>query len=122
MSTATDLPPAYDSIKELGVYDTLPSDVKAELPNLVNLPPSVQEKGLAAMANEAAKPETKVNLMEEVQALADGAVKVDEAFERVRVGLGQVDSNNYKDKQGNPVPKFQPTWVGYQKACRLTRV
>jgi hypothetical protein len=114
MST-TDLPPAYDSIKELGVYDSLPNDVKANLPSLVGLPQSVQEKAQAAMTAEAEKDETKTLLLEEVEALADSAVKVDEAFERVRIGLGTVDKNDYKDKKGNPVPKFQPTWVEYQK-------
>ena len=58
-----------------------------------------------------------VRVMDEVKALGDNAVKVDEAFERVRVGLGKVDQNDYKDKNGNPVPKFQPTWVGYQKVA-----
>ncbi|PPR02764.1 hypothetical protein CVT24_002252 [Panaeolus cyanescens] len=109
------LPPAYDSIKELGVYDTLPSDIKSSLPNLVNLPKSVQEKAQAAMADEVTKPSTQQSLMDEVKALGDSVIVVDEAFERVKIGLGKVDQNDYKDKNGNPVPKYQPTWIGYQK-------
>ncbi|PPQ73411.1 hypothetical protein CVT24_008505 [Panaeolus cyanescens] len=114
MST-TDLPPAYDAIKELGVYDTLPSDVKSLLPQLVDLPKDVQEKAQAAMAQEAAKDSTVKGLMAEVVALGDSALVIDQAFERVRIALGKVDQNNYKDKKGKPIPKLQPTWVGYQK-------
>ncbi|KIJ60872.1 hypothetical protein HYDPIDRAFT_43068 [Hydnomerulius pinastri MD-312] len=95
----SDLPPSYDSIKELGVFDQLPVDTKAQV----------------AIANEVSKSDTMDKLMDEVKALGDSVLKVDEAFERVRVNLGTVDKNDYKDKQGNPVPKFQPTWVAYQK-------
>ncbi|KIJ46159.1 hypothetical protein M422DRAFT_250194 [Sphaerobolus stellatus SS14] len=110
------LPPAYDSIKELGVYDTLPADIKNQLPNLVGLPESVQLKALEAMQEEAGKDEIKNELLEEIKQLAGAAKNVDEAFERVRVGLGQVDNNNYTDSNGKPIGKFQPTWTGYQNA------
>src|SRR4051812_4886833 len=113
------LPPAYNSIKELGVYDQLPADVKNQLPNLAALPPTAKAKAEEAMAKEVAKPETQKTLMDEVKALGNSAVMVDEAFERVKVGLGKVDSNDYKDKNGKPIAKFQPTWIGYQKVSLL---
>jgi len=111
------LPPAYDTIKELGVYDQLPSDVKSQMVSLASLPPSVQKKAQEAMTAEVSKDETTDKLMAEVTALGDSVVKVDEAFERVKIGLGKVDANNYKDKNGKPVAKFQPTWIGFQKVC-----
>ncbi|KAF8069982.1 hypothetical protein FPV67DRAFT_995495 [Lyophyllum atratum] len=79
------------------------------------LPASVINTAQAAMAAEAEKPETAANLLDEVRALADSAVKVDQAFERVKIDLGKVDQNNYKDKDGKPVEKFQPKWIAYQK-------
>jgi hypothetical protein len=109
------LPPPYDAIEVLGVYHQLPVDVKAQLLNLPDLPPSAKAKAEAAMAEKVADPETGKNLLDEVKALGDSAVKVDNAFERVRLGLGQVDANNYKDKDGRPIPKLQPTWADYQK-------
>ena len=42
-------------------------------------------------------------------------VKVDQAFNRVKKGLGEVDAKGYKDKDGNLIPKLKSTWVGYQK-------
>ncbi|KAH8078428.1 hypothetical protein BXZ70DRAFT_961749 [Cristinia sonorae] len=109
------LPHEFDVIKELGVYDDLPADVKQSLHDLAVQPPSVQEKAQEAMAAEVSKPDTQDKLLEEVKELGDSAVKVDAAFERVRVGLGQVDNNNFTDANGRPVPKFQPTWVGFQR-------
>lgn len=110
------LPPAYDSIKELGVYDDLPSDVKAQIGKLAQgIPLAAQAKAQAAMAAEASKPETVDKLMSEVRLLGDSVARVDDEFERVRVGLGKVDQNSYKDKNGNPIAKFQPSWVEYQK-------
>ena len=53
--------------------------------------------------------------MQEVEALADRALEVNEDFERIRVALGKVDEKNYKDKGGKQVDKFQPTWIGYKK-------
>jgi len=111
----SDLPPAYDSIKELGVYDQLPVDVKNQLNSLTSIHPAAQTKAQEAIADEVSKSETTDKLMDEVKALGDSVLKVDEAFERVRINLGTVDSNDYKDSQGNPIPKFQPTWVDYQK-------
>jgi hypothetical protein len=118
------LPPQYEPIKELGVFDQLPADVQKQLTDMStkNLTAAVKAKAEKAMADELAKPETQDKLMAEVRALGDSVVKCDEAFERVRVGLGKVDSNNYKDKNGRPIPKFQPRWVGYQKVCSKGRV
>ncbi|KAF9226019.1 hypothetical protein BS17DRAFT_867367 [Gyrodon lividus] len=111
----SDLPPAYDSIKELGVFDQLPADVKNQLNSLPSIHAQAQAKAQEAITDEVAKSDTTDKLMEEVKALGDSVLKVDEAFERVRVNLGVVDNNDYKDKDGNPIPKFQPTWVDYQK-------
>lgn len=79
--------------------------------------PSVAEKARIAMANELSKPETTQSLIDEVKALGNSAIEIDQAFERVRVDLGKVDQNNYKDKNGNPVPKMQPKWVRFQQVC-----
>jgi len=95
---------SYDeAMKQLGELQSTP------------LPEEVKRTAQAAMAEEAAKPETMDKLMQEVQDLSDSLIKIDQAFERVRVQLGTVDNNNYKDENGNPVPKFQPRWVGYQQ-------
>ncbi|PPQ72187.1 hypothetical protein CVT24_002399 [Panaeolus cyanescens] len=54
-------------------------------------------------------------VMDEVKVLGDSVLVVDQAFERVRIILGSVDDNDYKDKYGHPIPKLQPTWVGFQQ-------
>ena len=112
----TNLPP-YDSIRESGVYDQLPPDVRTQLLHLTSyhLPPGAQATAEDAMIEHLDKSETRQSLMDEARALRDRAVKVDEAFERVRKGLRQVDAKNYKDKDGKPIQKFQSTWAGYQK-------
>ncbi|KAJ3552646.1 hypothetical protein NP233_g12832 [Leucocoprinus birnbaumii] len=98
--------------RELSAYDSIPSNVKKSLDELTRFLEdklkTTQEKAEEAMAKEATKPKTYQPLMEEVEALGDSVVKVDEAFEQVRVGLGKVDNNNYKDKEGNPIPKTDP--------------
>lgn len=113
----SDLPPQYDIINELGAYAQLPWDIQAQLLELpgYSLPPSAKAKAEDAMIKHLEKADTQKSLMEEAKALRDNAIKVDEAFERVRKGLGNVDANDYKDKDGNPIPKFQSTWDGYQK-------
>ena len=113
----TDLPPDYDTIRDLGVFDQLPWDIQAELLDLptYSLSPSAKARADDAMIKHLEKGDTRKSLMEEVKALRDNAVKVDEAFERVRKGLGEVDANDYKDKDGKLIPKFQSTWEGYQK-------
>ncbi|KAH8078429.1 hypothetical protein BXZ70DRAFT_961750 [Cristinia sonorae] len=115
MSSYIVLPPQYDVIRELGVYDQLPIEVQSSLKGLVLLPPSVRDVAHQAISEEVAKPDTQDKLLKEVNDLNDSVIKVDQAFERVRVGLGQVDNNNYTDPNGLLVPKFQPTWVGFQK-------
>ncbi|PPR08017.1 hypothetical protein CVT24_011078 [Panaeolus cyanescens] len=94
----SDLPPAYDSIKELGVWDSIPDNIKATLPQLTKLPASVQEKAQAAMLDEATKPETYQTLMDEVKALGDSVNVIDQTFETVRVGLKAIDDKHYTDK------------------------
>lgn len=79
------------------------------------LPDSVKNAAQAAMADEASKPETTDKLLEEVRGLSDSLIKIDQAFQRVKIDLGKVDANDYKDENGNPVPRFQPTWIGYQQ-------
>jgi hypothetical protein len=74
----------------------------------------VKDKAQAAIAEELAKPETAKTLLDEVRKLADSAIKIDQAFNRVKNDLGTVDQNNYKDKDGNPIAKLQPTWIGFQ--------
>lgn len=81
------------------------------------VPDSVKATAHAAIAAELAKPETAQKLLEEVQALGDSAIKIDQAFERVKIDLGTVDNNNYKDKDGKPLAKLQPTWIGFQQVC-----
>ena len=76
---------------------------------------AIKEKAQAAIAEELAKPEMAENLLDEVKKLADSAIKIDQAFSRVKVDLGTVDQNNFKDKDGKPLPKLQPTWIGFQQ-------
>lgn len=79
------------------------------------LPPSVQAVAQQAMAEKMADPQTATDLLTEVQGLSDSVIKIDAAFERVKQDLGKVDDNNYLDKNGQPIPKLQPTWIGYQQ-------
>jgi predicted nuclease with TOPRIM domain len=102
----TPLPPYLEIFRQ---FDTLESN-----PELIELRQIAQE----AMEKELAKPETINKLLAEVRALAGGAKKVDDAFERVRVGLAAVDENNYRDRNGE-IRKFQPTWVDFQKVSNL---
>ena len=117
----TNLPPPYDSIRELGVYDQLPPDVRTQLLDLAgyHLPPWAQATAEDAMIEYLDKAETRQSLMDEARALRDRAVKVDEAFERVRKALRQVDAKNYKDKNDKSIPKFQSTWASYQKVSSV---
>ncbi|KAJ3554693.1 hypothetical protein NP233_g12365 [Leucocoprinus birnbaumii] len=61
----------------------------------------------------------KIRLSEEefmagVKKLADQAIGTDRTFEVIRRELAIVDRNDYKDKNGKPIAKLQPTWVKYQ--------
>jgi hypothetical protein len=73
-----------------------------------------------AIVAELATPETKRKLMQEVEALANSVIQLNEDFERVRVGLAKIDDHNYMDKDGKPVDKFQPTWVNYQRVGAIS--
>jgi hypothetical protein len=66
------------------------------------------------LCNQLPAAQTKASLMNEVMALRDSAIKIDQAFERVSQGLGQIDAKDYKDKNDKPIQKFQLTWVDYQ--------
>ncbi|KAJ3567491.1 hypothetical protein NP233_g6331 [Leucocoprinus birnbaumii] len=71
-----------------------------------------------ALSNGAAGHQVRKVLMDEIKALGDNAKKVDAAFERVRIGLGQIDAKEYIGKDGKPVRKFQGEWAEYQKCWR----
>lgn len=106
----SDLPPAYDYITmEPGFYDQLTPD---DLPSYLS-PPDLVKTG-TAMTKYFEKHGIQKSLTDEVKALGDSVVKVDEAFERVRQELKKIDTNDYKDKDGKPIPKFQSTWVDFQ--------
>ena len=110
----SDLPP-YGSNRELGAYDQLPSDVKDQLPQLLGLPGCSLPPSAKVRAEEhSEKAGTPESLMEKLKVFGDNVVMVDQAFERVKKGLGEVDAKNYKDSGGNIIPKLQSTWVGYQ--------
>jgi hypothetical protein len=111
----------YVSIRELGAYGQLPSDVKAQLPpsQLFDLPgysllPSAKVKAEVAMIEYPEKADTPESLIEKLKVFGDNVVKVDQAFKRVKKGLGEVDAKDYKDNGGKLIPKLQSTWVGYQ--------
>ena len=111
--------PHYDSIRELGAYDQLPSDVKAQLPQIFglpgySLPPLAKVKAEDAMIEYPEKTDTPESLSEKLKVFGDNVVKVDQAFKRVKKGLGEVDAKDYKDNGGKLIPKLQSTWVGYQ--------
>lgn len=91
-------PPSYDSIAT-ELCNQLPADVKAW----------AQTKAFGTMIRTRPP-----SLMDEVMALRDSAIKIDQAFERVSRGLGQIDAKDYKDKNDKPIQKFQLTWVDYQ--------
>ena len=79
------------------------------------VPQEVKEKAHAAIADHLSKPETVPNLLDEVNKLASGAIKISDAFESVKQNLDIVDQANYKDKNGKAVNKFKPTWIGYKQ-------
>jgi len=100
MSGAT-APPSYDAA--MADIQKLKSKIDADS----------QKKAEDAMAAEFAKPETSKKLLEEVKALGDAALKVDQTFVKVSSQLGEVDKNEYKDKNGKPIPKLKPQWDGF---------
>ena len=107
------LPPPYE---QPPVYDQLlPLDIVGDPSPPTHVSALVHSTAQEAIVAQLATPETKTKLVQEVEALADSALKVNESFERIKVGLGKIDEKNYEDKDGNLVDKFQPTWMGYQK-------
>jgi len=83
---------------------------------------SLEKKRIAedAMAVEVAKPQTTDILRAQVRKLAGSAATIDEIFERVRLGLKMLDNKNYRDDNDQPIRKFHPTWVGFQKVTTRT--
>jgi hypothetical protein len=106
------LPPPYEQPPG---YDLSSSDLIGDPSPPTPVSSLVHSTAQDAIVAGLASPETKTKLMQEVGALADSALKVSEAFERIRVGLGRVDEQNYTGKDDKPVDKFQPTWISYQK-------
>ncbi|KAG8776465.1 hypothetical protein FRC12_000899 [Ceratobasidium sp. 428] len=102
MSTTTP-PPSYDAAM------ATVAKIKAALAN----DPDKAQKAEAAMATAFADPKTNQQLLTEVRALSDAAIKIDQKFVSVSGELKLVDDNNYKDKNGNPVPKLKPQWDGF---------
>jgi hypothetical protein len=89
------------------------SVISSPSPNMAS-PPSYEERSAPPPYRAG---QTNDKLLLEVRALAGNVEKVDEAFERVRVGLAELDGRNYRDRNGL-IRKFEQTWVGFQKACR----
>ncbi|KAF9226017.1 hypothetical protein BS17DRAFT_776475 [Gyrodon lividus] len=77
------------------------------------LSPEVKIKVDTAMAERATS--SKDDIIAEIKELVQRAINTDKTFENIRVQLGVVDQNDYKDKYGAAIPKLQPTWVKYQK-------
>ncbi|KAF8601209.1 hypothetical protein BDV93DRAFT_524930 [Ceratobasidium sp. AG-I] len=98
-------------------YDAAMADVE-KLKSKMNI--DTQKKAEDAMATEFAKPETNKKLLEEVRALGDAAIKVDQTFSKVSSQLADVDNNNYKDKNGKPIPKLKPQWDGFHERFKHT--
>ncbi|KAJ3565133.1 hypothetical protein NP233_g7829 [Leucocoprinus birnbaumii] len=95
-------PPAYD-------------DVMQRLEELRKRGLTSEEKSKAYNAMSSKIISSQEEIAKGVRELADQAVKTDRTFETIQRGLATVDQNNYKDKNGKPIPKLQPTWVKYQK-------
>jgi len=67
-----------------------------------------------AMDKHISDPSTKEKLLAEIQDLFDRATAMTDSFERIKVQLGVVDAQDYKDGNGKPLGKLQPTWIGFQ--------
>lgn len=106
MATTAPPPPTYD--EAMAKVRSIAASINPENTE-------TKAKLVAAMAAKLQEPETAGKLLAEVRALGDGARKVNDAFNRVYVDLGTVDNNNYKDKNGAPIPKFQPKWKTYHE-------
>lgn len=68
----------------------------------------------ATMTKQANDPSTSEKIVKEVQDLFDRAMAMSQSFEHIKIELGKVDANEYKDKDDKPLEKLQPTWIGYQ--------
>ncbi|EAU91942.2 hypothetical protein CC1G_11128 [Coprinopsis cinerea okayama7 len=109
-------PPAYTASPEsVPGFDKLPENVKAQLTEVHVLTQSPQVDDDAAKKAAEAVKKAQPKLIKAIEELGRGALEIDAAFERVRIQLGDVDSLDFKDKNGNSVQKFQPTWLEYQQ-------
>lgn len=68
----------------------------------------------AAMTKQATDPATTEKMVQEIQDLFGRTIAMGESFERVKIELGRVDANGYKDQDGKPLERLQSTWIGFQ--------
>ncbi|KAJ3567490.1 hypothetical protein NP233_g6330 [Leucocoprinus birnbaumii] len=78
----------------------------------------IQNDAWAFMPDKDAGQQVRKVFTDEIKVLGDNTKKADEAFERVRVGLGGIDAKKYIGKDGKPIRKFQGEWAEYQKRWR----
>ncbi|PPQ73413.1 hypothetical protein CVT24_008507 [Panaeolus cyanescens] len=75
---------------------------------------TAEERANAYDAMTAQVNSSSSDIMEQVKILADQTIKTDRVFESIRQQLRIVDDNEYKDKNGHPIAKLEPTWKKYQ--------
>lgn len=68
---------------------------------------------------EPSSEDVKLDLKEDIRALTISAKTVDEAFDRVKLGLLIADRNEYKYEDGSAIPKLTPGWLIYETVCDL---
>ncbi|KAG6877277.1 hypothetical protein C0992_010378 [Termitomyces sp. T32_za158] len=64
-----------------------------------------------AMREEIEKTLGSEQIVKETKQLFDSVIKIDQGFERVKIGLGGIDSVRFR---GKPVEQLQPQWVEHQ--------
>ncbi|KAG5634741.1 hypothetical protein H0H81_000945, partial [Sphagnurus paluster] len=102
MSTATaQAPPTYaEAVEKL---------------KTLKLSPEEQISAQQKISDQAGTSQTNDDLLDAVKSLSVRIVKIDRAFETVRLALGEVDNANFKDANGQLAPKLQPEWTVFQK-------
>lgn len=90
-------------------YDA-PEAIAEATEALADLSPELRQDIMNKINAELTKPETSQNLLQAVKELGDAAIRVNQTFGKVSAGLDKVDQTNYKDNNGNPIPKLKPTW------------
>lgn len=76
--------------------------------------PSLLKDAYAAMAEKAANPATTAQLLEEIRALSNRTIAINDSFTRIQGLLSQVDTRNHTYKDGRPLEKLEPIWVGFR--------